>query len=106
MGIAPFHAVRHCPRCHGPQRFECTGRFRVNANRRLIDVWLLFDCARCGATARLPVVERVPFSRLSRSRLRAFQADDPELARAIAGDRALLARAGFSIRRSGSTMAG
>ena len=111
MGIAPFHAVRHCPRCRGPQRFACTGRFRVNANRRVIDVWLLLRCQRCGATARLAVVERAPVSRLGRSRLRAFQANDPELASAIASDRALLARAGFGVEprraeRGGPTMAG
>jgi hypothetical protein len=103
-----FRIVRRCPRCRAPQRFDCTGKFRVNANRKLIDVWLLFACHRCGATAKLTVVERVPVSRVGRSRLRAFQANDPELVRSVAGDRARLERSGFSVvthTRAGPTMA-
>ena len=48
-------------RCHacGSERFRASGKFRVNANHKLIDVWLLVLCSGCGDTAKLTVLERV-----------------------------------------------
>ena len=93
----PFRVFKYCPRCRASQCFRCAHKFRVNANRKFIDVWLLFDCSRCGNTAKLPVVQRLPVSRIGRSRLRAFERNDRHQAMAIARDRRLLKRAGFSV---------
>lgn len=87
--------VRHCARCRRLRHFECAHRFRVNANGKRIDVWLLFACERCGATAKLPVLERMPVSRIGRERLGAFERNDPDLAATLASDAALLRRGGF-----------
>jgi hypothetical protein len=48
-------------RCHtcASQRFRPSGKFRVNANQKLLDVWLLILCAGCGDTAKLTVLERM-----------------------------------------------
>lgn len=48
-------------RCHAcaSQRLRPSGRFRVNANHKLIDVWLLALCVACGVTAKLTVLERM-----------------------------------------------
>src|ERR687889_321619 len=47
-------------RCHAcaSERFRASGKFRVNANHKLIDAWLLALCAACGETAKLTVLER------------------------------------------------
>ncbi|MFI8291594.1 DUF1062 domain-containing protein [Streptomyces sp. ms191] len=47
-------------RCHAcaSDRFRASGRFRVNAHHKLIDVWLLVLCTACGDTAKLTVLER------------------------------------------------
>ncbi|CAL9668740.1 hypothetical protein SUDANB105_07381 [Streptomyces sp. enrichment culture] len=47
-------------RCHacGSDRFRASGKFRVNANHKLIDAWLLVLCTACGATAKLTLLER------------------------------------------------
>jgi hypothetical protein len=60
-------------------------------------VWLLFDCRSCGATAKLPVIERVAVSLIDRARLQAFQTNDPDEVTAAARDVALLRRAGFTM---------
>ncbi|GIM90600.1 DUF1062 domain-containing protein [Paractinoplanes toevensis] len=39
-------------------RFRASGKFRVNANHKLLDVWLLVLCAGCGETAKLTILER------------------------------------------------
>lgn len=48
-------------RCHtcAAERFRANGKIRVNANHKLIDVWLLVLCTGCGETAKLTVLERV-----------------------------------------------
>jgi hypothetical protein len=48
-------------RCHAcaSGRFRASGKFRVNANHKLIDAWLLALCTACGETAKLTVLERV-----------------------------------------------
>lgn len=37
-------------RCHvcASEHFRASGKFRVNANHKLIDVWLLALCTACG----------------------------------------------------------
>ena len=48
-------------RCHvcAAGRFRADGKFRVNANHKLLDAWLLVLCTGCGATAKLSILERV-----------------------------------------------
>ncbi|MBO8190035.1 DUF1062 domain-containing protein [Streptomyces spirodelae] len=47
-------------RCHicGSERFRTNGKFRVNANHKLLDAWLLALCTACGGTTKLTVLER------------------------------------------------
>lgn len=47
-------------RCHtcASSRFRASGKFRVNANHKLIDAWLLALCTACGETIKLTVLER------------------------------------------------
>ena len=75
-----------CPRCDRRQSFVCTGRFRVNAHRRRLDVWLLFECARCSWSWRLPVEERVAVDAIPPPRLAAYHHNDEALAYQIATD--------------------
>ncbi|PXX70925.1 hypothetical protein DFR70_101346 [Nocardia tenerifensis] len=48
-------------RCHvcASERFRTNGKFRVNANHKLIDAWLLALCTECGETTKLTVLERM-----------------------------------------------
>jgi hypothetical protein len=50
--------VRRCHSCPS-DRFRASGRFRVNANHKLLDAWLLALCTACGETAKLTVLERM-----------------------------------------------
>ncbi|NMO49849.1 DUF1062 domain-containing protein [Actinoplanes sp. TBRC 11911] len=47
-------------RCHacGADLFRASGKFRVNANHKLLDAWLLALCTGCGATVKLTLFER------------------------------------------------
>ncbi|QES51593.1 hypothetical protein DEJ50_30850 [Streptomyces venezuelae] len=48
---------RRCPACRSG-RFRASGKFRVNANHKALDAWLLVLCTGCGDTAKLTVFER------------------------------------------------
>lgn len=87
-----------CIRCRRRRRFICTNRFRVNANKHLIDVWLLFYCERCGAKTRVPVVARVPVSKIHQQDLDAFHRNDLQMAARVQWDITILRLAGLSIR--------
>ena len=50
--------LRRCHAC-ASGRFRANGKFRVNANHKLLDVWLLVLCTGCGETAKLTVLERM-----------------------------------------------
>lgn len=48
----------HCPRCERDRFFASSGRFRVNAQKKRLDAWLIYGCAVCGRTWNFPVFER------------------------------------------------
>lgn len=90
---APPSVVRRCPRCDVLRPFSSTGRFRLNGNGRRLDLWLIYRCTTCDATWNLTVARRVSPAALGADLAR-FERNDPDLARAVAFDGALLASAG------------
>lgn len=50
--------LRRCHAC-ASDHFRPSGKFRVNANHKLIDAWLLVLCTACGETAKLTLLERM-----------------------------------------------
>jgi hypothetical protein len=91
------NVVRHCPRCERARRFASSGRFRLNAQRRRLDVWLIYRCTACEATWNLPIFERIAPERLGTAMLRRLERNDPALAAAHASDLVLLRRAGVGV---------
>jgi hypothetical protein len=83
--VEPPRILRHCPRCAVDRPFACAFRFRVNANKRRLDVWLLYRCVRCEETWKLPLHERVSPGSIA-DRLDAYHDNDEILAAAIARD--------------------
>ncbi|TWJ20282.1 DUF1062 domain-containing protein [Micromonospora endolithica] len=75
-------------RCHacGSERFRAGGKFRVNANHKLIDVWLLVLCTACGETAKLTVLERVTVRSIRPELLDRLHDNDPGLAAELLQD--------------------
>jgi hypothetical protein len=68
-------------RCHvcASERFRASGKFRVNANHKLIDAWLLALCTACGETAKLTVLERVTVRSIRPELLDQLHDNDPGL---------------------------
>jgi hypothetical protein len=50
--------LTHCPRCEGDRRHVFADAARLNAHRKKLDAWLLFDCEGCGATHKVVLFRR------------------------------------------------
>jgi hypothetical protein len=76
---------RRCRRCPSTQ-YQTEGRFRINANHKLLDVWLLARCVQCDETVKLTVLERVHVRSMDRTILDGFHHNDPALAATLLAD--------------------
>ncbi|MCX5215155.1 DUF1062 domain-containing protein [Kitasatospora sp. NBC_00240] len=88
--------VRPCPDCSGT-RHRPSGKIRVNANGKLLDVWLLLSCATCDRTSKVPVHERVHVSSLAPARREAYEANDPSVVRELTMSASLAAKNGYHL---------
>ena len=91
VALATPRVERHCPRCDERRDFVCSDNFRINAQKRRLDVWLIHRCAVCAATWNLTALERVAPEDIDPARYQRFLANDSEEAWAWAfrgpGDR-------------------
>lgn len=87
-------AIRYCRRCGAKAAFVSSGLFRVNAQQKVLDVWLVFKCPNCDATWNLTVMSRVSRRSLPPGLLRGFHENDRELAMRYATDAGLIKRNG------------
>jgi hypothetical protein len=93
--VTPLHPPlprRHCRSCNATRPFINSGRFRTNAQKKCIDVWLIYRCAACDETWNMPIVERRPITRMPSDQIQSFIRNDPAAAARHAFDLALLAR--------------
>lgn len=70
--------IRRCHVC-ASERFRASGKFRVNANHKLLDAWLLVLCTRCGDTAKLTLLERTNVRSIRPELLDRLHHNDPAL---------------------------
>lgn len=81
-------------RCHAcaSERFRATGKFRVNANHKLIDAWLLVRCTGCGDTVKLTLFERMTVRSVRPELLDRLHDNDPGLTAELLQDPAVQRR--------------
>ncbi len=87
-----FKILRNCPKCGTKTLYGSTGNFRVNANGKNVDIWLIYQCETCKSTYNLPVYERVRSSQIEPELYRKFMENDAELALKTGVNRALFER--------------
>jgi hypothetical protein len=88
----PPRVWRYCAGCRAAREFVCSEKFRVNAQKKTIDVWLIYRCADCEGTWNCPVIERTSVQSLRGARFQGFLENDREVALRYAFDTATLRR--------------
>lgn len=69
-------------------------KFRTNAQKKRLDVWLIYRCEFCSETWNLPIFERVTIGDIAPERFQSIARNDLTLARFYAFDAPRLARHG------------
>ncbi|HZR54075.1 MAG TPA: DUF1062 domain-containing protein [Streptosporangiaceae bacterium] len=97
----PLLSLR-CVDCRSDSATTGQGAFRVNANGRLLDVWLLVRCVSCDRTSKLTVHERAPVKSLNPAELDGYRANDPRLVAATLLDPLFAQRNHFALDWTGA----
>ena len=93
--------VTACVSCRS-SRPAPTGKFRVNANGKRLDVWMLIGCELCDRTTNIPVHERIHVRALTNERLVQFETNDSAVVRQLAMDASVAGKAGYQLDWTGT----
>ena len=91
---------RRCGRCQEKRPFVSSEKFRVNAQKRRIDVWLIYRCCECNDTWNCEVTERAAPEKIGPEALHRFCKNDTGEARRRAFDFAAITRLGVELEHS------
>ncbi len=88
----PPQPLLHCKRCGGTRSYKTSGKFRVNANGKQVDAWLIYKCTTCDNTWNRPILERRPVASIEPLLLASLSANEAALAERLAFDAEALKR--------------
>lgn len=98
--------LRYCKKCGKKSEYICSGEFRVNAQQKALDIWLIYKCVHCNTTWNSTIYSRVSPQKLGTVLLEQFYKNDKNLATQYAMDSSLLQRNGAQIKMPGFQVAG
>lgn len=78
--LSPPQLIKYCKKCGKKNEFYCSGLFRVNAQRKYLDIWLIYKCSDCDFTYNLTVYSRINPKSLASDLLERFCTNDTQLA--------------------------
>lgn len=84
--------MKNCSKCGEKTHFINSKKFRVNANGKSIDVWLIYNCEHCKTNWNMTIHERIHPKSLDESTYEKYLANDEDLAEKIGFDRTLHAK--------------
>ena len=86
VSTVPPRPILHCSRCRRQRAFASSGKFRLNANGRKLDAWLVYRCVVCGDSLNRPFFERRSRAEIAPELIEALHRNDAALARRVAFD--------------------
>lgn len=94
-----YKVIHKCARCGRKAVFISTRRFRVNANKNKLDIWLIYQCKKCKHTLNIPIYERTTPQKIPKDLYEGFLSNDAELATRYGADAALFKNRHFVIEK-------
>lgn len=70
---------KKCSHCSS-DRFQCSDKFRLNAQKKNIDIWLIYRCVKCNNTYNMTVFSRIRTESISKDLLDKFSENNKKLA--------------------------
>ena len=86
--------LRTCSKCGKNASFVSTGRFRINAQQKKLDVWLIYRCVQCKTTWNMELLSRVAPNRIPGNLYEKYLSNDEQTALFCAFDARLLKQNG------------
>ncbi|MBG2612522.1 DUF1062 domain-containing protein [Klebsiella oxytoca] len=83
---------KRCPACHGQQKFTPSGAFRINSQKKQLDVWSIYKCVRCAYTWNISLFSRLPVSKIDPHLYERLMANDKSAAEDYSHDLQVLRR--------------
>ena len=73
------HVSKSCGKCGHNTLFINTEKFRINAHKKLIDIWMIYQCQHCKSSFNLALFERIKPYQLQAQLFDKFQRNDADL---------------------------
>lgn len=51
--------LKYCSHCGCQSEYICSNRFRINAQQKKLDVWLIYKCGKCDNTWNVEIISRI-----------------------------------------------
>ena len=71
--------IKKCSHCDS-DRFYCSDKFRMNAQKKNIDVWLIYRCVKCDNTCNMTLLSRTKPDLIDKKLFHSFSMNDRETA--------------------------
>lgn len=95
--ISQLPVIRYCKKCGKKAEYICSGLFRVNAQHKYLDIWLIYKCSNCDSTWNSTIYSRVNPKNLNQEILEQFHKNDDNLVEQYAMNAELLHRNGAEV---------
>ncbi|MCT4544938.1 MAG: DUF1062 domain-containing protein [Vallitalea sp.] len=80
---------KNCCKCGNNSLFINSNKFRVNANKNKLDIWLIYQCEKCKSTWNMSIYERINYKDIDPTIYKLFLNNDIELAKQYGFDIAI-----------------
>lgn len=71
---------KKCSKCNKNTLFYCSDKFRLNSQKKYLDVWLIYRCNDCDTTYNLTILSRTKPDMIDRVLLQKFMQNDEQQA--------------------------
>ncbi|EMX2854499.1 DUF1062 domain-containing protein [Yersinia enterocolitica] len=84
--------AKRCPSCKIKRDFTASGAFRVNSQKKLLDVWSIYKCTHCDYTWNISLFSRLHVRKIDRQLYHRLMTNDAATVQHFASDIATLKR--------------
>jgi hypothetical protein len=95
--LSPPPAIKYCKKCYKKTEHVCSGLFRVNAQRKYLDIWLIYQCSNCDSTWNMTIYSRINPKSIAPDILEGFHSNNEELVKKYAMDTELIRKNGAEV---------
>ncbi len=77
---------RKCSKCKNSDLYYNSNKFRLNSQKKIVDVWLIYRCIKCDNTCNITILSRTKPELIDKDLYQRFMMNDEDTARKYAFD--------------------